>query len=95
MSEDYYPSNCPTCDAPLKPGTYEFDWNWRPHRKPRKPPTSKLQEAILLALADGPISSVSALAEKIDYLRPSVSRACGSLERRGLIVRNSNAVALK
>jgi DNA-binding MarR family transcriptional regulator len=55
---------------------------------------SELRHRILAALNLEPASSVTSLAQKLDVLRPSVSRAVKALQDSGLITRTGRTISL-
>jgi len=55
---------------------------------------SELRHRILSSLNLEPASSVTSLAQKLELLRPSVSRAVSSLQEAGLITRQGRSINL-
>jgi DNA-binding MarR family transcriptional regulator len=55
---------------------------------------SELRHRILSSLNLEPASSVTSLAQRLDVLRPSVSRAISSLDDAGLIIRQGRTISL-
>ncbi len=55
---------------------------------------SELRHRILAALSPEPASSITSLAQKLEVLRPSVSRAVSSLQEAGLITRQGRTISL-
>src|SRR5581483_2601184 len=55
---------------------------------------SNLHHRILTSLKLAPVDSVTALAQRLDVLRPSVSRAVKSLEDAGCVTRSGKRITL-
>lgn len=55
---------------------------------------SELRHRILAALSPEPASSITSLAQRLEVLRPSVSRSVKSLEDAGLVIRQGRTVSL-
>jgi predicted transcriptional regulator len=55
---------------------------------------SMLQARILMKLKDGPVGSVTTLAEQVKAKRESVSRSLGVLKKQGIVLRDSAGWAL-
>lgn len=52
---------------------------------------STLQLSILTYLKNGPVPTVTALAERLHALRPAVSRSLHALEQQGLVARQGRS----
>src|SRR5437016_4428669 len=55
---------------------------------------SELRHRILSSLNLEPANSVTSLAQRLGFLRPSVSRAVKSLQDAGLIIRTGRSISL-
>jgi DNA-binding MarR family transcriptional regulator len=60
----------------------------------KQPSHSELRDRILIALSQGPATSIADLARSLNALRPSVSRSIKSLENANLVARKDRILSL-